>query len=136
VAVRNVLIDKKQGENDGNGFTKNENKMWKVYSFEFTYVTHAVCVVWITPRHVGRCCSNVIKGYCCVLGNSCTNVLPGDCCATTGFNNETSGPIVENKQLTDMHRRSLKLFLAHATAWTGGFIYARVYLFNDAFPVT
>jgi hypothetical protein len=27
VAVRNVLIDKKQEDNDGNGLTKNENKM-------------------------------------------------------------------------------------------------------------
>jgi hypothetical protein len=32
-----------------------------------------------TPYHVGRCCHNVIRGQCCVLGHYCTNMIPGSC---------------------------------------------------------
>jgi hypothetical protein len=38
--------------------------------------------VFLTPRHIGWCGTNVIRGHCCVGGNSCINVIPGHYCAT------------------------------------------------------
>jgi hypothetical protein len=72
------------------------NKIGKVYSLEYTDIPK----VFFTPHHVGPCCTNVIRGHCCVqiilslmlsqaivtqclptitLGCSCPDVIWGRC---------------------------------------------------------
>jgi hypothetical protein len=78
----------------------------KIYSFEYTDIPK----VFFTSYNLCRCCTNVTRRHCCVLGHSYTNVIPGHCCTTLCSNNgkpwthccvamgknATSGPIVKN----------------------------------------
>lgn len=40
---------------------------------------------FLTPRHLGRCCANVIQGHCYVLCHFCINVIEGHCCVLVMF---------------------------------------------------
>jgi hypothetical protein len=42
----------------------------KLYSLEHSRHPKA----FSTPHNIRRCCTNVVRGYCCVLGDYCTNV--------------------------------------------------------------
>jgi hypothetical protein len=52
---------------------KERKKIGNVYSSEYTHIPK----VFFTSRYIRRCCTDVIRGHCCVLGYSCTNVIPG-----------------------------------------------------------
>jgi hypothetical protein len=52
------------------------NKIGKVFSMECIDIPK----VFFMPHHVGHCCTDVIQGHCCSLGQSCTNVFWGHCC--------------------------------------------------------
>jgi hypothetical protein len=55
------------------------NKIGNVYSLEYTDIQK----VFFTPHHVGRCCTNLIRGHCCILGHSCTSFIPCHCCPSS-----------------------------------------------------
>jgi hypothetical protein len=67
--------------------TQEVNKIGKLYCSEYAYIVQA----FFTPHHAPRCCSNVIRGHCCILSRSSTNVSPGHCCVLTHCDNRTLG---------------------------------------------
>jgi hypothetical protein len=48
------------------------NRLEKAYCLEYTDITEA----FVISHHQGLCCTNVIRGHCCVLSHSCINVIP------------------------------------------------------------
>jgi hypothetical protein len=96
---------------------QEEDKIGKMYSLENTYIRKLL----LTPQHVGRCCTNVIWGRCCILGHSCTNAILGNCCATM-FSTmgtlgsqcfPTMGPLLRKCR----HERVHTVFFAYARGW-------------------
>jgi hypothetical protein len=103
------------------------NKTGTVYTLQFTDIPKAL----FTPHHVGRCCTDAIRGHCCVFRHSCTNVNPGHCCVSGHFCNNVipsdcstmgtlgfycctkmgMGGSTVAKNATDRHGRAHKVFL-------------------------
>jgi hypothetical protein len=70
------------------------NKIEKVYALEYADIPK----VFFTPHHTGNCCTNVIRGNCCVSGHSCTNVRQ----VIVAQQWEPLGPIVERQWVPTM----------------------------------
>jgi hypothetical protein len=49
-----------------------------MYTLKYSDILKA----FFTIHHVGHCCTNVIWGHCCTLGDSFTNLIRGHCYAT------------------------------------------------------